>query len=156
MNFSIVFSSSGTFLSRTIRTLTRSKVSHCCVCIDFQGERCVIEADWSGVVVTPLKKFKEESVVECEFFPGVDLPGSAVESLGVPYDYLGLLGFVVVLMGRMLGKKWKNPSSGPSRVFCSESVVRILADASFPGASSLDPDMMSPQDVLEFCQETMG
>lgn len=154
----IVFTSSPSLISWLIRKATHSHVSHCFIVVDVMGGPCAVEADYSGMRVVPLEVIEGESEVIATFDAGVDIVSweEVRRWLGRPYDYAGLLGFLWVILGRSIGVDLKNPARSPERVFCSESVVRILRSCGFDQARSLDPENTSPQDLLAFCQETMG
>jgi hypothetical protein len=65
------------------------------------------------------------------------------------YDYLAVLGMAIVMLGRMLGKKWKNPMATKS-INCVESVVYFLQANTVTDVVDLDADSMSPQDLYVF------
>lgn len=153
------FSSADTLVSWLIRRATGSRVSHCFVVREVLGVECALEAVASGFRAIPMSVFSEGNkivdIVSVDCDPSLDEPILGT-MLGHPYDFLGLLGFLVVLLGRKLGRHWRNPVRGSGRLFCSESVVRLLSAVGVPGAADLDPEMCSPEDVLVFLKNTRG
>lgn len=149
------FSTSKGLVSWAIRKLTRSEVSHCFFIADFWGVSCALEATDRGFVATPLEAFTREAgrqfVTVCDL-EMEDAPTlrHVASMLGHPYDFAGLAGFLWVLLGRRLGRSWRNPIRSESRVFCSEAIVRVLQASRYPGADLLDPERVSPQDLLVF------
>jgi len=119
------------------------------------GGPCAIEADYAGLRVSPMEMVEEDSDIIAVFETWVDLPSwqEMRRWLGRPYDYAGLFGFLWVMMGRWLGINLKNPARSSERVFCSESVVRILISCGFEPAKKLDPEQVSPEDLLRFCED---
>lgn len=153
----IGFSKSDTIMSWLIRVATGSKASHCFLVHEVIGVECAIEAIATGVSAVPMADFVMDNEiveivsVEAPFESGLKF---AAMNLGCPYDFLGLFGFLWVLIGRKLGRSWSNPFRGSGRLFCSEAVVRVLARCGVPGASLLDPDSCSPGDVLSFLKRS--
>lgn len=144
-------------MSWAIRKLTGSAVSHCFIVHEALGVECAVEAAGDGVVLLPLEVVRERGDIVSLVDMGDSLEvgmGDLAGMIGHPYDYLGLLGFLWVLGGRKLGKDWYNPFRSDTRLFCSESVVRILQKCKVPGASLLDPESCSPADVLAFLTRT--
>lgn len=147
------FSSADTLVSWVIRKVTGSGVSHCFVVHKVLGVECALEAVASGFRAIPMSVFAEDNrIVDI-----VSVDSSSLEEepilgamLGHPYDFIGLFGFLWVMLGRRLGRQWSNPAGGPGKLFCSEAVVRVLAASGVPGASLLDPEQCSPEDVLRF------
>lgn len=153
----IGFSTSSSPVSWAIRRLTDSDVSHCFVTLDMIGVQCVLEAHDTGFRAIPLNHFYETNTVVDILDPEVPLEPvlpDALEWLGRPYDFVGLVGFLWVLLGRRLGRTWTNPFRSMGRQFCSEAVVRLLQMAKHPGASLLDPESTSPADLLLFLRRT--
>lgn len=142
--------------SRLIRWFTGSSVSHAWLVYDdaFFGEDMVIEATEVGFRLIPLANFKAEgndvvAVVEPKSPLDVGLR-AARTWIGESYDFGGLLGASVVILGRWLKRKWRNPLDSPRSMFCSEAVVMVLQASSYPGAEKLDPSATTPQDLLNF------
>lgn len=153
----IGFSRSSTLVSWAIRKVTCSQVSHCFVVHRVLGVECALEATSSGFRAVPMSVFSEDNQivdivsVEADGFDDEPILGAM---LGHPYDFLGLFGFLWVMLGRSLGMRWSNPARGPSKLFCSEAVVMVLAAGGVPGSSLLEPEQCSPEDVLRFLKRT--
>lgn len=101
----------------------------------------VLHADVGGVQFSSWRRFMQgrrlESMVGVE--ADRDALNSGIERLGEDYDYLGLIekGLMILTRGR-----WR-PSKSPNRHVCSELVARVV-----PMFSDLDPERVSPQDLL--------
>jgi hypothetical protein len=151
----IGFSTSGAWIAKVIRWFTSSSVSHVFLLFSFAGREWVVEAGWNGVVIIPWSKFlRQNQVVKL-----IDIPdaynlnlGDTLDMVGEPYDYRGLLGMTLVLVGRWLKRKWKNPTQSGRALFCSEMTVILLQKAGYPGAETLDPRETSPDDILRLLE----
>ena len=137
-------------ISALIRWITKSKVSHAWFMYhdtDFDLDM-VMEAHELGFRLIPFEKFKLHNKVVDTVTPDVNLdPGLKLlaHSLGDIYDYWGLLGMGVVLLGHWFKRKWKNPLQSPKHMFCSEAVVTALQACGSKKAESLTPGSTSPQ-----------
>jgi hypothetical protein len=148
-------------LSWGIRAVTGSRTSHAWVELHdpLFNLKMVLEAHVSGLRLVPRSLFAATNHVVAYARPEVDLAqGVAAQGrwLGAAYDGKGLLGMSWVILGRWLGKKWKNPVHGSRSLFCSEAVVRMLQAAGYEPARALCPDDTSPEDLLEFLQAHGG
>lgn len=153
MKCSIGFSTSNNPISRFIRWVTKSQVSHTWLLVDFLDMPVVLEAGIRGFYPTPASVFWKKNKVVCVStvdFPLDDGLHAIGKWLGTKYDVAGLIGGMAVVAGRWLKRKWNNPVEGASALFCSEVVVRMLQAAEFPGADTLDPDDTTPEDLLDF------
>jgi hypothetical protein len=151
----IGFSTTPKILSRFIRWVTKSRVSHSFIIFDWLGKRWVLESGFSGVVIVPWEKFQRDNIIVKVIAPGfvynMDLL-PAMEELGEKYDYGGLFGTAWVLIGRWLKMKWKNPFNDSKAMFCSELVTKILQKAGHPAVQGLDPATTTPEDLLELLE----
>lgn len=143
-------------MSRMIRWLTGSKASHAWLLVEdtFFGLEMVMEATETGFRLIPYDNFKAEgndivTVLEPPYALDVGVQ-QAARWLGESYDFAGLFGSVLVLLGRWLKRKWRNPVASSKSMFCSEAVVRVMVAASYPGAEAFDPEGTTPQDLLDF------
>lgn len=160
MNVKIGFSTSSWWVSRLIRWCTRAAVSHAFLLIDDVPGMppLVCEAEWCGWKLSTraaLTKGGTRIVKLVE--PKTPLTDAFIASLAwldEKYDYTGLLGMAWVSFGRWFGKKWRNPLRSSRSLFCSEGVVYVLRDAGYPGADALDPQSVSPDDLLQFLKST--
>ncbi len=85
----------------------------------------------------------------------VDLCRAVAASVKAKLGLAGLIGMAVVMFGRFLKRKWKNPWRGSRYVYCSESV--ILAMKASPGYEGLDLDSdEDPQDLLNWFVKQEG
>jgi len=153
---SIGFSTSNHLLSKAIRKLTASRVSHAFLIFDDTalGGRLIAEASLGGFRLVTAEHFARDNVIVQEIAPQIPLERGlhdAYDWLGVKrYNYLGLLGNLLVLLGRRLRRSWHNPFHGHKSLFCSEAIVRILQESKYPGSDQLIPWDTTPQDLLEF------
>jgi hypothetical protein len=151
----LMFSTTNSWLSRIIRWATRSKVSHVSIGTSMQGVPVVIEASGLGVRIYPRKRWAKSRTVVAEARFYVDISDEipyAIEFVGDRYDYAGLIGFLVVLPLRWLGRKVKNPL-GSSRAFiCSELPLRLDREHRIPEWEGLDPETTTPEDLLRLCR----
>lgn len=71
----------------------------------------------------------------------------AIDNVGAPYAVGQILGFPIVWLMGMFGKKIKNPFYSGSNYFCSEMVCDILNEIN---GTTLDCSVMTPKDVYEY------
>lgn len=157
MSNRVGFSTSKTnLISRIIRWFTKGRTSHTFVVYwdtDFERDM-IMEATEGGFKITPFSRY-EKSLVAI-FVPKYPIDvglKKAVDWLGEGYDYEGLFGMAWVELGRWLKRKWHNPLHNSKTMFCSEAVVRILQDSSYPGADKFDPASTDPEMLLEFFEK---
>lgn len=164
MSTHIGFSTPKTFnpVSWLVRTVTGSKVSHAFFVyddVDF-GMQMVMEAHELGFRLTPFEHFKKKNKLVALFTPvkpiDIGLKFVAQRYLGTMYDYGGLIGETVVMLGRWLKRKWKNPLRGSKNVFCSEAVC--IAMQKSPGYEDFqeDPDSVDPQTLMLYFEGGLG
>lgn len=148
-------------LSWLVRKFTNSRASHAFFVyrdLDWNMD-VVLEAHELGIRLLPLDAFERANVIVKMVTPKnpieVGLRMVAHSYLGSMYDFAGLVGMAVVMLGRFLKRKWKNPFRGSKSVYCSEAVV--LALLASPGYETvpLDPDS-SPEDLLTFFEKIEG
>lgn len=143
--------STGT-LSRLIRWVTRSDVSHVCV-VDtagIYGRSLVLEAHEDGFRAVTLSTFLQQNkLIRC-YVPATDLSLSVhllVDSLGRPYDFGGLVGCLWVLLGRAFNRTWANPWQDQRAFFCSEALTDFLKKLGHPGFEKAIPSSTTPEDL---------
>lgn len=151
------FSTHPGLLSRLIRFVTRSRASHAWIVFDDRHFRVrfVLESTGKGFHLIPFERWGRSNAVVRTFdlpYPLEDGLAAVAGYLGESYDVGGLVGMVVVLAGRWLRRRWRNPLASSRTVFCSEAVTRILVGAGVPGAEELDPEATSPEDLLVFLE----
>ena len=141
-------------VSALIRWIQKSKVSHAWLMyhdVDFDLDM-VMEAHELGFRLIPYDQFKKHNTVVEVVSPDVNIDAGLKllsRSLGSAYDYPGLLGMGVVLLGRWLHKKWKNPLASPKHMFCSEAIVKALQASNSVKAQDLVADQTSPQMLMD-------
>lgn len=148
-------------LSRIIRWFTKSQASHAWLFVgdSFLGMDMVLQATEGGFQLMTFEAFKSRNDIVAlieppqSIFPGIQ---KATTWLGENYDYFGLFGSAVVIFGRWLKRKWKNPLNGAHSMFCSEAVVYVLQASDYPGAADLDPSSTTPQDLMDFLSKPSG
>lgn len=162
LDITIGFSTTNKFLSRTIRWITRAPCSHAWFAFDDAtlGIRLVMQAEWWGYEVRPWTRWLKENRLVAEFDP-VDLEfapavQAMAQELGTRYDWgsaawVGVKGWV---------RRWFHsgltvrPSRTPHQLMCSEAVVRLLMHAGYQFAPGLDPELVSPGDLLGILQKS--
>jgi hypothetical protein len=143
-------------VSWVVRKITGSKASHAWfLYYDEDWELSIVmEAHEFGFRLIPYSRFRNDNHVVGLFLPkvpiDVGLKYVAHRYLGSTYDYLGLMGQIVVQLGRRLKRRWKNPFRGSKNVFCSEAVC--IAMQKSPGYEKFeeDPDSVDPQKLLQY------
>lgn len=153
MRVLIGFSTSQHLLSRVIRRVTGSTVSHVWLLYRDPVFRIpvVLQAGLIGLAPMPADRFWRENEVVCVKLPVVDLtPGleRAGLLLGARYDFPGLFGAALPFIGRWFKMKWRNPFRGAQALFCSEVVALVLKWSGTPGTARLSADDSSPASLL--------
>lgn len=142
-------------LSSFIRWVTKSQYSHCFLIVEdaFFGVDMALEADQYGFRLVPLEQFAKQHDIMLVVSPVAPIDEGVKKAatwLGESYDFTGLFGMAFVLLGRWLGRKWRNPLRAAHAMFCSEAIVYVLRAANYPGAADLTPSDTSPEDLAEF------
>jgi hypothetical protein len=155
------FSQDSSLISRIIRKLTGAPCSHAflIVAVAEFGREMVLEASAFGIRMISLERFLSRNTLVARFDFGAKLePGlrEAATWLGETYDFGGLLGMALVLVGRWLRKKWINPLHRAHSLFCSELVTQVLQTSSAGGVAvaALVPEDTSPGDLLAALKST--
>ncbi len=153
----IGFSTTDALLSRLVRRLTRSEVSHAFLVyrdVDFDRVM-VMEAVGAGFRIVPLDKFAQHNRIVEIVAPrhaideGLE---AAVDWLGESYDAKGLVGMGLLLLFRGLRRgtrRLRNVIASPRALFCSEAVARACRACAYPGFDR-DPETTTPQDLYAF------
>lgn len=124
-------------LSRAIMFFTKAPCSHVWLLYFDEDFGCdmVMEAHTEWRLI-PYLAFKRKNHIILVYTPkqpidhGLRLGGSL---LGTRYDYAGMLGNLVVIVGEWFRRKWRNPFRSRRSVFCSEGVARAMIAAGYPG-----------------------
>lgn len=145
----------GNVLSKLIRKLTHSKTSHTWLLVDDSvlGSQIVIEASLAGFACVDYDYFKKKNQIVAVVEPKYSLDQGLkkiAKDLGEPYDYVGLFGQLVVIVGKWFRRKWHNPFVSKKSMFCSEAITMVLQGSDYPGAKLMVPSDTSPQDLLDF------
>lgn len=153
MHTRIGFSTTNHLLSRIIRKITGSKVSHVWWVFFDEALGCdmVMEAHFTYRLV-PLSQFERTNKIIAIVTPRYSIDAAmraTTKWLGTAYDVTGLIGAGIVAVARRLRHCVKNPFRSARNVYCSESVMRGLLVAGYPSLSG-DPETVEPDDLLEF------
>jgi len=157
-SINVCFSTTDSLISKIVRWITRSEVSHCMITYrDETFDRVmVLEADWFGFSNVPWSVWKRKntllerhSIIKVDEQKTTISLSKLVDYLGSGYDYKGIISLSL----RRFLKRFKNPFQSSSKLFCSESVVMFLEDF---GVVSDDCSSYTPQDVLELVRNNEG
>ena len=148
----IGFSTTNSWISKTIRWCSRSSVSHTYVRVPMRkkGVDLIFQAGIE-VSIESAKRFESENTIVKEFHFQVtekkwqEFEQFAYDTLGAPYAYGKLIGMLWVLGCRAVGVKVKNPfGDGDHSYICVELVAKMLGLA--------NTEEMTPQDLLDYLQ----
>jgi hypothetical protein len=149
----IGFSTTGGWLSRIIRRVTGSPVSHSFVVYhsDTFGKDMVLEASGQGFRVMAWRRFDKENKLVAMYRLKVedavlrDALGKLADRLGDAYDTLSLFGYLL--------RKWfrlkRVPFDSRRKLVCSEAVALFLGWCGMPFA---DVGVVTPQVLLDFAE----
>lgn len=159
----IGFSTTDAWLSRFIRWVTGSKVSHAfLVYRDVDFERVmVMEAVGAGFRIVPLDKFAKHNRIVGIVTPHHPIDEglkTAVDWLGEGYDAGGIVGMAILLAARALRRRTRgarNFLANRRALFCSEAVARACRACAYPGFDR-DPETTTPQDLYAFFMAEAG
>ncbi len=151
---SLIFTTSGHWVSRLIRFFTRSPVSHVMIGHEYLRQPISLHADTRGIIIETREKSLKGREVYAEYriIQGVHLQKS-IELLGQDYDFKGLIGFAIHVIAKWLRWKIRNPFTSSKEMFCSEFVVRMNQCGCIPEFDGLDPELTSPGDLLRICEK---
>jgi hypothetical protein len=143
-------------ISWLVRKISGSTASHAFFIYsdkDWQADM-VMEAHELGFRLIPLAHFEKKNEIVASFVPKQTIDDGvrfvALEYLGTVYDFGGLFGGALLMLGRWLKRKWHNPWDSSHAVFCSEAVVIAMQKTNYPGAGLLVARDTTPQDLLQF------
>jgi len=153
----IVFTASTQWVSRVIRWVMRSKVSH--VSIEYPsklwGGRWIAEATKGGVRKVQSSKAKKHVFAEfrCKFEAESGLR-SVAKYCGEEYDYTGALAFgFFVLFRRWFKVKARHPLRSSKAQFCSEFVARFFQGVDIGATKEWDVERSDPGRLYRFCDK---
>jgi hypothetical protein len=150
----LVFTATSTLLSRAIRAMSHSDVSHCGFGLTVDGARFVADSALLGCEMTTRERWLRSHQLVHEFeIPDADRPRTVdvLAALGAGYDYSGMLGYLPVWIARWFGRKIQNPLGSPTQNVCSEYVVRTMKSSK--SWSLVDPANAYPGDLVRLCRE---
>ena len=161
----IAFTRDKSLISRAIRWVTKGHFSHVLLLWHDakMGGWLKMEAGWDGYHVRPIRSGPSlpdlrrlSGLIEDEVsvtFPIDDRYDGLLKIcaawLGTPYDYPGIAGYLWTALGRVIKKRWKNPTNSPSALFCSEAVTQGLQRLGDPAVKDLVPSETTPQDLFD-------
>lgn len=148
-----------TLVSWLIRLFTRSSVSHVGLVIDVCGVPVLFHSTFGGVQMTPVAAFERTDRVVAAYrvVPELDLRHAIAEHLGQGYDYPAILGFAwLIVFGRWLKRKAKNPLASPGKLVCSELVLHADHASAIHEWRGLDPERTHPQILLDRIRRAKG
>lgn len=149
-SFTVGFSRSRSIWSYLIRVATHSAVSHCWIGFTLCKTPVIFHADAPGVGLVCRSRFCKSNEVMAEFSTSLNMEfvlDDLLRDLGRKYDWLGVVGHLWVLLGRVFGQRWSNPLQSPDRWFCSEVVAHLLSRAGEP--IKHEPSAISPDQLLD-------
>ena len=145
-------------VSWLVRKFTGSRASHAFFVYrdaDFNMDM-VMEAHELGFRLTPFEHFQKNNKIVALITPKNNIDEGlrviAHRYLGSMYDYAGLVGMAVVMVGRWLKRKWSNPFRGSKLVYCSEAVILAMKASPGYGSMMLDSDS-DPQVLLNWFEQ---
>ena len=152
-DFRVGFSTTSAPISRIIRAVTGSRVSHAFLLYwsDDLDQDMVLEATTEGLRIVSWARFQKSSRV-LETLPIAWPIAPALRQhadwLGIHYDFAGLVGAAAVVAS---GGRLSNPLGfGSDSLFCTEFIVRILRAAGHPGAEALKVEGTTPDQLRAF------
>jgi hypothetical protein len=165
----VVFTRSESLISKIIRWGTKGSYSHALLLWEDPMLGWMrMEADWDGYHVRPtnlrprldgVKVIDRQSIDDLSVvaIPLQDTYDSLLricaQWLGHRYDYPAIAGFLVVVLGRWLRKRWRNPLSSPSALFCSEAIALGLKQLKYPGFRDVVTENTTPQDLFDLLKQ---
>jgi len=159
VNNRIGFSKGNQITSKIIMWLSSGSVSHAFMIYfdeDFKADY-IFEATTQCIRIVPLGVYKKKYNIVAVYTPLHPLENGFVELgkwLGAKYDFTGLFSFIFVILGRIFKYRWRNFLASSDAMFCSEAVSNVLRWSKYPGFH-YSPDMVSPEDLLNFCKKNM-
>jgi hypothetical protein len=142
--------------------MTNSETSHVCLGTEIFGEPVLVHSaldgatGHNGVQITPRSKWEEDNVVVAEYDIVPNVAGNMrpmIRLLCERYDKMGLLGYIIVIVARWLGKKIMNPLASAGAFVCSRYVIQLDPSGELiPEWRGLDPEKITPHDLLLLCR----
>lgn len=141
--------------SRLICWVTKSQVSHSFILLEYADEQLIYQASGLAVnyenhdtfmsIEVPIEFYQfeltEAQRVKNELF--------RINTVGKPYSWRELIGYLWVLLARKFGKRVKNPLSGGQTAY----VCVDVAAAHLPVNPELNDGSMTPEDFRRWCSK---
>lgn len=152
----LVFTARPNWISRFIRWITKSPVSH--VFIEYEsktfGGKWALEA-WVPSVRSIPSHLAKENVYEEKtlLHKSFDVPTALMELgkyVGAPYDYKSVLMFIPMIIFKKIVAKWRHPLVTNKSQFCSELTARFLMLLKLPGTEEWEPECITPYDIKKY------
>lgn len=167
----IIVSTTGASISRAIRTVTQSEVSHALL---YVGDGLIVDATGSGVDVRPIGDALLDATLAVAYRHGAITPGKAMvvrdyagQRIDSGYSFVGILGQLGSLVDRSVFcddndvhritgrnncqvtvKRMNMAIASPDRVFCSQLVVEAYNRAGVP-LTNQPASHTSPNELVE-------
>lgn len=152
----LLFSTTDAPLSRVIRWMSNSEVSHCGFGVLIDGARFVADSAILGCEMVARDRWLKGRKLVHEFVvPEDHLPDlwRVLSPLGAGYDYSGMLGYLPIWIARWCGRKIRNPWASPTLNVCTEYVIRVMQhEENIVMWKALDPEALYPQDLVNLCR----
>lgn len=151
-NITVGFSTTNKLISRFIRWVTGSPVSHAFLIFNTPTfGRVVMQAEAWAYEVRPWDLWQAENTLVAEFETiGPDLAPSittlAPQYLGRKYDWKAAL---LAGLWRWFGRWIRGRFNTPYRLMCSEATIRILQHAGYSTVAHFDAEVTSPKRLLD-------
>ncbi len=133
MKIRVGFSTTNSWISRTIRWFIESKVSHTYIRFydEFLGVELIMHADWDGVVIEDAELFEKQNTVIEEFeFEDPRFKASLRKNLRLlrkKYDYWNIAHWAWIITFKRWAKiKIKNPIDDPKKIWCVDFSIRNI------------------------------
>lgn len=144
----VAFSQNKKILSRIIRLLTHSDVSHALIIVKYYGEYMAFHASGLSVGYVNLREFAEHG---SKLMYSVDIPLDEMKEgrikkrcarlCGKNYGWATLFGYGLVLLAKSIGIRIKNPwADGKHTYICTELIGELLGIA--------DAENMTPDELM--------
>lgn len=161
----IAFSTCNALVSRIIRWITGGKFSHVFIVLDSTpdptvGDYKILEASWSGVMITSIEKYRKGYEVELVTLEKIDPSKTdlAITSctllLGQPYGYGQMLAMIPVVIAKKLGCRWRN--AVVDGVVCSELVSKYIGFIMNNQFFLKKEDEVTPEDIYKYVKGMPG
>jgi hypothetical protein len=154
MKIAVGFSTTTLLVSRIIRWVTSSDISHSYIRFydATLGVDIVCHADFPGVVIVPTSKFDSENIAIEEFEIDDARLNTSIRKnmrlIGKRYPRRKLIAWIpFVLFKKWLKRKVKNPLDDPDGLICVDFCLHILNDADI---TALPYDMLTPMDLRQW------